>query len=72
MSIVRTLGGTSPLLLEGIALILDVDRILDMCRTVVNMTGDATCAVFIARIEKKYKSVTAVSEELPEPETGSE
>jgi Na+/H+-dicarboxylate symporter len=56
--------------LEGIALILGVDRILDMCRTVVNMTGDATCAVFIARTEKKYKSVTTFSEELPEPETG--
>jgi Na+/H+-dicarboxylate symporter len=40
--------------LEGIALILGVDRILDMCRTVVNMTGDATCAVFIARTEKRH------------------
>ncbi|HEX9971552.1 MAG TPA: cation:dicarboxylase symporter family transporter [bacterium] len=59
--LVRTLGGMSPLHLESIALILGVDRILDMCRTVVNMTGDATCAVFIARTEKKYKSVTAVS-----------
>jgi len=39
--------------LEGIGLILGVDRILDMCRTVVNMTGDATCAVFIARTENK-------------------
>ena len=40
--------------LEGIALILGVDRILDMCRTVVNMTGDATCSVFIARTEKRH------------------
>jgi Na+/H+-dicarboxylate symporter len=39
--------------LEGIGLILGVDRILDMCRTVVNITGDATCAVFIARTENK-------------------
>jgi len=29
---------------EGIALILGVDRILDMCRTVVNVSGDITCA----------------------------
>ncbi len=36
---------------EGIALILGVDRILDMCRTVVNITGDATCAVVVARSE---------------------
>jgi Na+/H+-dicarboxylate symporter len=36
---------------EGIALILGVDRILDMCRTVTNITGDATAAVFIAKSE---------------------
>ncbi|HEX9975291.1 MAG TPA: dicarboxylate/amino acid:cation symporter [bacterium] len=34
--------------LEGIALILGVDRILDMCRTIVNITGDATCATVVA------------------------
>ncbi len=44
--------------LEGIGLILGVDRILDMCRTVVNMTGDATCAVFIQRTETKFTSKT--------------
>lgn len=42
--------------MEGIGLILGVDRILDMCRTVNNITGDATCAVFIARTEKRYTS----------------
>lgn len=31
-----------------IAIILPVDRILDMCRTVVNVTGDATCCSIIA------------------------
>jgi DAACS family dicarboxylate/amino acid:cation (Na+ or H+) symporter len=36
---------------EGIAIILGVDRILDMCRTVLNVTGDITCAAFIARTE---------------------
>lgn len=35
----------------GIALILGVDRILDMCRTVVNISGDAACATFVARTE---------------------
>ena len=35
----------------GIALILGVDRILDMCRTVTNVTGDATIAVVIAASE---------------------
>ena len=37
--------------LEGIALILGVDRILDMCRTVVNITGDASAAVIVAATE---------------------
>ena len=36
---------------EGIALILGIDRILDMCRTVVNVSGDAVVAVIIARSE---------------------
>jgi Na+/H+-dicarboxylate symporter len=36
---------------EGIALIFAVDRILDMLRTVVNVTGDATVATVIASSE---------------------
>jgi Na+/H+-dicarboxylate symporter len=32
---------------EGLAMILAVDRILDMCRTVVNVTSDATVALII-------------------------
>jgi proton glutamate symport protein len=36
---------------EGIALILAVDRFLDMCRTVINVTGDLTATVFIDRLE---------------------
>ena len=38
---------------QGIALILGVDRILDMCRTVVNVTGDATVATIVAHSEKQ-------------------
>ena len=37
--------------LEGIALILGVDRILDMCRTVTNITGDSSAAVIVAATE---------------------
>lgn len=37
---------------EGIGLILGVDRILDMIRTAVNITGDATVTCIIARSEK--------------------
>ncbi len=35
----------------GIALILGVDRILDMLRTSVNITGDLTGTVLIAQTE---------------------
>lgn len=37
---------------EGIAMILAVDRVLDMCRTVVNVTGDAAVAVAVAGTER--------------------
>ncbi|MFT6715732.1 MAG: Na+/H+-dicarboxylate symporter [Saprospiraceae bacterium] len=43
--------------LEGIGLILGVDRILDMCRTVVNVTGDASVAVLIDSKLQKSGSV---------------
>jgi Na+/H+-dicarboxylate symporter len=35
----------------GIALILGVDRILDMLRTVTNVTGDLSAAAIVARSE---------------------
>lgn len=40
---------------EGIALILGVDRILDMCRTAVNVTGDASVCCAVARMEGKIE-----------------
>lgn len=40
---------------EGIALILGVDRILDMMRTVTNVTGDATVATVIAASENQLE-----------------
>ncbi|MDG2370714.1 MAG: dicarboxylate/amino acid:cation symporter [Flavobacteriales bacterium] len=42
---------------EWVALILPVDRILDMCRTVVNVTGDTTVATVIAAGENKLNVV---------------
>ncbi len=38
---------------EGIALVAGVDRIFDMGRTVVNITGDASCAVCVTKGTKK-------------------
>jgi Na+/H+-dicarboxylate symporter len=35
----------------GIALVIGIDRILDMFRTAINVTGDLICAAFIARTE---------------------
>jgi Na+/H+-dicarboxylate symporter len=37
--------------LQGIGIILGVDRLLDMCRTVVNITGDSVCTMVIAATE---------------------
>lgn len=39
--------------LEGIALIMGVERILDMSRTVINITGDVAAATIIAHSEKE-------------------
>ena len=38
---------------EGIALVAGVDRIFDMGRTVLNITGDASCAVIVSKLEQK-------------------
>ena len=43
----------------GIALILGVDRILDMCRTAVNVTGDAAVTAVIAASEKQLDPTPA-------------
>lgn len=40
-----------------VAIIFPVDRFLDMCRTVVNVTGDATVATLIAKSEGELESV---------------
>ncbi len=37
--------------LEGIALVVGVERILDMSRTAVNVTGDTVCAIWVAKTE---------------------
>jgi len=54
-------GGSLPILMsaivvlgippEGMAIIIGVDRLMDMCRTVVNVTGDSLAALFLAKSE---------------------
>jgi proton glutamate symport protein len=45
--------------IEGIALILAVDRILDMARTVVNVSGDAVAAAVVASSEGRMNQASA-------------
>ncbi len=45
--------------IEGIAIIAGVDKIFDMGRTTLNITGDATCALFISRLEREKKAKAA-------------
>ncbi len=47
--VLETVGFPSDLLAIGLALIFAVDRPLDMCRTTVNVTGDATVSMIVAK-----------------------
>ena len=46
---------------EGIAIIAGVDKIFDMGRTALNITGDATCALWISKLERAKKANKAVA-----------
>lgn len=46
--------------LEGIALIAGIDRVLDMPRTMVNVTGDAAVCVAVGKSEEKYEAVESL------------
>jgi dicarboxylate/amino acid:cation (Na+ or H+) symporter, DAACS family len=66
-------GGSIPLLVgvlvmfgvpgEGIAIVLGVDRILDMSRTTVNVFGDLTAATWVARSERLWSPA-----DIPSPQ----
>ncbi len=57
--ILRTVG----LPMEGIGLFIAVDRLLDMCRTTVNVFSDSCCAVFVAKSEGEKGILTKESYE---------
>lgn len=38
---------------EGIALVAGIDRLFDMGRTTINITGDAACAVIVSKLEDR-------------------
>ena len=48
--------------LEGVGLILSVDRILDMCRTTVNVWSDSCGAVIISKTEGETLNIETISE----------
>ncbi len=52
---------TMGLPVEGVGLILAVDRVLDMCRTAVNVFSDSCAAVVIARTEGETEILTTPS-----------
>jgi len=51
--VLESIGFPADKLAIGLALIFAVDRPLDMCRTVINVTGDATVSTVIAKLEDK-------------------
>lgn len=50
--------------LEGIGLLIAVDRFLDMCRTTVNVFSDSCCAILVARSEGEKDVLTKKQEVL--------
>ncbi len=57
---------------EGIALILGVDRILDMFRTATNVAGDSTATAFMARLEGEDLRIMSDEEDAANPDAGFE
>ena len=54
--VLESVGFPADKLAIGLALIFAVDRPLDMCRTVINVTGDATVSTLIAKLEGKLRA----------------
>lgn len=44
---------------EGIAIIAGVDKLFDMGRTTLNITGDATCTMWLSKVERRNKEKLA-------------
>jgi len=57
---------------EGLALILGVDRILDMFRTATNVVGDSTATVLMARLEGEDLRIMSDKEDATNPAKGFE
>ena len=55
VAILESLGVPKEILMVGLALVFAVDRPLDMLRTVINVTGDATVAMIVGKSEGKLR-----------------
>jgi DAACS family dicarboxylate/amino acid:cation (Na+ or H+) symporter len=70
-------GGSLPLMMlvmatvgvppEGIAIILGADRILDMCRTTLNVCGDISASVYIDRVDREWEGLPRAQPVLQRP-----
>ena len=61
--VLATILGGIGVPVSGIALLIGVDRILDMCRTVVNVSGDITACLVLDKLLAKYSKI-AIQNEL--------
>jgi len=61
MMLVLAIVGVPP---EGIAIILGVDRILDMCRTTLNVSGDLSASIYVDRIDREMEGLPPAEPEL--------
>ncbi|MEM6454894.1 MAG: cation:dicarboxylase symporter family transporter, partial [Acidobacteriota bacterium] len=57
---------------EGLALILGLDRLLDMFRTTINVIGDSTATALMARLEGEDLRILTDAEDLADPHHGFE
>ena len=62
--VLRTVG----LPVEGIGLIMGVDRILDMCRTTINVFGDCICTLIVSKSENEFDEEKYYSDDRLEGE----
>jgi DAACS family dicarboxylate/amino acid:cation (Na+ or H+) symporter len=70
LPVIATISGLVGVPTEGIGLLLGVDRLLDMCRTTVNVGGDLVVAVLVARGETDSLGDGGVNEgeaQVPSP-----
>ena len=57
---------------QGVALVIGVDRILDMFRTTTNVIGDSTATVIVARMQGDQIRVVSPAEDAADPKHGVE